>query len=84
MAVTFRPEYFALWAMDQTDRQLRGQDYKEWFEHSDRLPFQHTYGNNADWIGEYIPRPRTVERFSSNTKNYLGQVLNAYFRIFLH
>ena len=51
-----------MWLQDQQDRRIRGDDYKEWFEHPDSLPFQHTYGANAEWIGEYQSTPRKVSR----------------------
>ena len=58
----FSEAYFVLWEEDQRDRKIRGSDYQPWFEHLDQLPHQHTFGVNAEWVGEYVSRPRRVAR----------------------
>ena len=69
-----RPAQFVLWSQDQRDRRTRGDAYREWFEHPDTLPFQHTYGENSEWIGEYISQPRIVERTTVHQgyRDYIG------------
>ena len=68
----FRGARFILWLQDQRDRRARGDDYKQWYEHPDSLPFQHTYGANAEWIGEYQSRPRRVERGTAGPAGHTG------------
>ena len=61
-----------MWSQDQRERRVLGEEYQEWYEHPDTLPFQHTYGVNSEWIGEYVPRPRKVTRTEYQDRGYLG------------
>lgn len=65
------PTQYVLWSQDQRERLVLKEEYQEWYEHPDTLPFQHTYGANSEWIGEYVPRPRKVTRTEYLDRGYL-------------